>query len=292
MSIVQVKNVTKHYGDVCALENISVTFGENKIIGLLGRNGAGKTTLLNLMTNRLFASGGEIVIDGMDVRENDAALSLIYYMSEQTLFPESMRVSEAFLWTQRYFPSFDAVYAGALCDLFGLSPKKRFKALSTGYTSIAKLIMALSVNTPVVIYDEPVLGLDANHRDLFYKELLANYVSHPKTVVLSTHIIEEIADLLEEVIIIKDHKVAVHQSVEELLSSAYQVSGGEEAVNRFLSGRRCIHRETMAGFCAATILGAPSDADQAELTALGLHKQGVELQKLFIHLTGEARETR
>ena len=292
MSVVTINHLTKYYGDVCALQDVSLTLPENKIVGLLGRNGAGKTTLLNLMTNRLFPSSGEILIDGLPVRENNAALSRIYYMSEQTLFPESMRVSQAFQWTARFFPSFDSEYAKGLCDLFGLKPHKRIKALSTGYTSIAKLIMALAVNTPVVIYDEPVLGLDANHRELFYKELLANYMQHPKTVVLSTHIIEEIADLLEEVIIIKDQKIAVHQSVEELLCTAYQVSGPENAVNEYLLTHQSIHFETLGGFAAATILGTPGCEDLSQMEGLGLQKQGVELQKLFIHLTGEARKAK
>ncbi|NLD46047.1 MAG: ABC transporter ATP-binding protein, partial [Clostridiaceae bacterium] len=225
MGTVELKNITMYYGKVCALENVSITFEPDKIYGLLGRNGAGKTTLLNLMTNRLFPTKGEITVDGERVIENDKAVEKIYYMSEKNLYPENMKVKDIFYWTKEFYPTFDMGYAAELCKKFDLSQDKKFKALSTGYKSIAKVITAMASNSRVIIFDEPVLGLDANHRDLFYRELLANYMEEQKTIILSTHIIEEISKILERVIIINDKKITVNDSTENLMKSAYCVSG-------------------------------------------------------------------
>lgn len=290
MSVIQVNNLTKSYGTVCALEDINLTMEENKIYGLLGRNGAGKTTLLSLLSNRLFPDGGTVEIDGENVRENDRALQKLFYMSEAQLYPEAMTVQKSFGWTKAFYPQFDLEYAAALCKKFGLDPKKKMKALSTGYSSVAKLILALSVNTPIVAYDEPILGLDAHHRDLFYRELISNYTDHPKTVILSTHIIEEISSLLERVIFIRERKVAVDDSVERLLAGAYTVSGSEDAVKNFTQGRQCVNWERMGRFTSATLLGQPAGRERQQAGNLGLELTGVELQKLFIYLTREEGE--
>lgn len=285
MGTVQVKNITKYYGKVCALENISITFETDKIYGLLGRNGAGKTTLLNLMTNRLFPTDGEIIVDGEKVVENDKAVEKIYYMSEKNLYPESMKVKDIFYWTKEFYPTFDMDYAIALCEKFELKPHKKFKALSTGYKSIAKLITAMASNAKIMILDEPVLGLDANHRDLFYKELLANYVEQPKTIILSTHIIEEIAKILERVIIIDDKKITVDDSTENLLKSAYCVSGASGDVDKYIEGKKCINIDHMASYKSATVLEKITDNDKENAGKLNLEISKVELQKLFINLT-------
>ncbi|MFS0780385.1 ATP-binding cassette domain-containing protein [Bacillus sp. 1P06AnD] len=144
MSNVEIRSVTKRFGPLHALKDITLTFEENKMYGLLGRNGAGKSTLLNIMTNRLRSTEGNVYIDGQPVYENDETLTKIYCMSEYTLFPDYMTV-------------------------------RNVKSLSTGYSSILKIITARATHVPVLLLDEPVLGLDANHRDLFYRELIANY---------------------------------------------------------------------------------------------------------------------
>ncbi|MFZ5987580.1 MAG: ABC transporter ATP-binding protein [Bacillota bacterium] len=285
MSVIEIKNITKYYGKTCALDKVSLKIEPNKIYGLLGRNGAGKTTLLNLVTNRLFPTEGEITIDSENVLENDSAIGKIFYMAEKNLYPEGMKVKDVFRWTKEFYPSFDCDYALNLCDKFALNPQKKIKSLSTGYNSVSKLITALASNAEVLIFDEPVLGLDAHHRDLFYKELLASYIEKPKTIILSTHIIEEIADILERVIIIKDKKIAVNDSVENLLKSAYCVSGPSDSIEKFIAGRNCINIDQMASFKSAIIMGEITDADKDTAKKLNLEFSKVELQKLFIHLT-------
>lgn len=290
MSVIDIKNVTKHYGKVCALDNVSLKIEEKKIYGLLGRNGAGKTTLLNLITNRLFPTAGEITIDGESVIENDNAIGKVFYMAEMNLYPEGMTVKGMFKWTKDLYPDFDMDYAFKLCEEFGLNANKKIKSLSTGYNTISKLILALSSNTPILMLDEPTLGLDANNRDLFYKELLAGYMEKPRTIILSTHIIDEIADMLERVIIIKDSGIAVDDAVENLLKRAYCISGSAGSVDKFIAGKAPINIEQMASYKSAAIMGEISMEDRDMAEELNLEFSKVELQKLFIYITNTGGE--
>lgn len=281
MNAIEIKNITKNFGPVCALDHVSMTFEENKIYGLLGRNGAGKSTLLNVITNRIYPTDGTINVNGLPNLDNDTALGQIYLMSEKTYYPETMKIQDAFKWSKNFYPAFDMDYALELSKKFKLNIKKKVKTLSTGYSSIFKLIIALSVNTPFVFLDEPVLGLDANHRELFYQLLLQKYIEHPFTVIISTHLIEEVSNIVEDVIIIKEGKIIANTSREELLSQGYTVSGRAEAVNTYIQGKNVIGSDRLGGLMTAYILDKPNTAslpDDLEIT-------GLDLQKLFIQMT-------
>lgn len=279
---IKTQNLTKRFGLVQALQGVSITLEENKIYGLLGRNGAGKSTLLNILTGRLFADEGAVTIDGENAIENDRAQGKVFLMSEKTLHPDSMRVRQAFRWAQTFYPGFDQGQALSLSGDFGLSTNARISGLSTGYHSIFKLVLALSVNTPYVLLDEPILGLDANHRELFYKRLLEKYAAGPFTVVLSTHLIEEVASLVEDVIIIKDGQVLRQESRDSLLSQGYTVSGGAAAVDAYIQGRRVLGIDALGGLRTAYIQGSP---DKSAPSAQDLEFGPMDLQKLFIQLT-------
>ena len=281
MSQIEVKNLTKQFGAVTALDDVSLTFEENKICGLLGRNGAGKSTLLNLITGRIFPTAGEVLIDGEPVCENDNALSKVYCMSERLLYPESMTVKEVIKWTKEFYTDTDTEYALALADKFSLNTKKKLKALSTGYASIFKIIAALSCNAPILLLDEPVLGLDANFRDLFYRELIESYSRQPKTVVVSTHLIEEAADVIENVAIIKDGKIILSDTTQNALSAGYTVTGPAQSVDQYLEGCNVLGFDMLGGIKSAYVLGSlsPKDAPQ------GVEVSRMRLQSLFIHLT-------
>jgi len=280
MNCIEVKNITKNYGRTCALDNVSLCFEENKIYGLLGRNGAGKSTLLNVITNRIFADSGEVFVDGQPIEGNDAALGKLYLMSEKTNYPEKMKVKHAFSWSKNFYPGFDAAYAASLAEKFELDTNKMIKSLSTGYNSIFKLIIALSVNTPYVLLDEPVLGLDANHRELFYRILLEKYSEHPCTIIISTHLIEEVSGLIENVIIIKKSKIIKDESCEELLSQGYTVSGSASNVDTYISNQNVLGADTIGGLKSAYILGTRN----TEIPE-GIEISKLDLQKLFIKLT-------
>lgn len=283
MNCIEVKSVTKAFGNVTALNNVSLKFEENKIYGLLGRNGAGKTTLLNIITNRMFLDSGEVFIDGQAAVENDLAQSKVYLMSEMTYYPQGMRVQEAFRWTKEFYPSFDMEYAIILAEKFGLNVTKKVKELSTGYNSIFKIIIALAVNTPYILMDEPVLGLDANHRQLFYRTVLENYSENPKTIVISTHLIDEVANVIEDIVIIDQGEILKNEPCETLLAQGYTVTGSAAAVDNYVVGKEVIGSDSLGGLKTAYIIGK---LDKSGLP-VGLEVTKLDLQSLFIQLTSQ-----
>lgn len=279
---IKTESVSKTFGKVQALKSVSVTFAEKKIYGLLGRNGAGKSTLLNILTGRIFPEAGTITVDGEPALENDKAQSKIFLMSEKTLHPDGMRVKEAFRWAKVFYPAFDEDYAMGLAGDFGLALNTKVSGMSTGYRSIFKLVLGLSVNVPYVLLDEPILGLDANHRELFYKRLLEKYAEEPFTVVLSTHLIEEVAGLIEDVVIIKEGEVLRQESRDSLLSQGYTVSGGAAAVETYIQGKQVLGVDALGGLRTAYVLGTAEKTSEA---AKDLEFGPMDLQKLFIQLT-------
>lgn len=285
MAIINVKRVNKSYNKREVLKDINITFEENKIYGLLGRNGAGKTTLLNLITDRAIMDSGEITVDGENVYENDKALEKIYFMTEITLYPEDYKVKDIFKWTKEFYNNFDSKYALELAKKFSLNINTKIKNLSTGYNSICKIITTLASNAEVLIFDEPVLGLDANHRELFYKVLMENYIESPKTIILSTHIIEEVSSLIEKVIILNNSKIISSDESEELLEKAYTVSGLTENIDKFVEAKNIVNVEEITSFKSATIIGSLTKEDKKLAEDLDLKFSKVELQKLFIYLT-------
>ena len=287
MGTIKLLNVSKRYGDTFALDNISLTIEENKIYGLLGRNGAGKTTLLNIINNRIFADKGVISIDDKTLSDDKNALGNIYFMAEKNLYPQAMKVKDLFKWSKEFYPNFDMTYAIELSKKFELNINKRIRELSTGYTSICKIINTMASGAEILMFDEPVLGLDANHRDLFYKELTQMYIEKPKTIILSTHIIEEVAQLIERVIVLKDGKIINDENAEELLSQYYSVSGLNIDIDEYIKDKNCISVEEMAAFKLVVINGKNGDVEKREQKKLGLEGSKVELQKLFIYLTNK-----
>ena len=278
MKGIEVKNISKSFKDTQALRNVTLTFEAEKIYGLLGRNG--KSTLLNIISNRKYPNEGYVSVDGVPSAENDEALRKMFLINEMNLYPESMKVKDAFKVTKTFYPSFDEANALKLSEMFELNIKKKIKSLSTGYQSIFRNILALSVNVPYVFFDEPVLGLDAYHRDLFYRLLIEKYSEEPFTAVISTHLIEEVARVIERVVILNEGRLVCHEACDELLQRCCCITGPAEAVDRFAAGRKVLGYDALGGLKACYLL----EPAPAELPA-GLQASTPDLQQLFINLT-------
>lgn len=281
MNAIQIKNVTKKYKKVTALDNISFSFEFGKIYGFLGRNGAGKSTLINIMANRIFADQGEVLIDGIPAKENIEVHEKIFCMSETDLYDRDLKVKEHFKWTNRFYKNFDLNKALEYAKKFHLDTNKRFKALSKGYQSIFKLIIALSLNVPYVIFDEPVLGLDANHRELFYHLLLNEFENNERTLIIATHLIEEVSNIIEEVVFIDNGKILLQESIESLLEKGYSVSGLANEVDSYCQGRNVIGCDELGSLKIAYVLGEKD----ALPTGSNLQISAMNLQKLFVKMT-------
>ena len=286
MNAIQIKNITKRYKGVTALDDVSLSFEFGKIYGFLGRNGAGKSTLINIIANRIFADQGEVLIDGIPAKENMGVHEKIFCMSEADLYDRDLKVKEHFKWTNRFYSDFDLEKALALSRKFELDVNKRFKALSKGYQSIFKLIVALSIYVPYVIFDEPVLGLDANHRELFYSLLLKELENNERTLILATHLIEEVSNIIEEVVLIDRGKILLQKTVEELLETGYSVSGLAQEVDRYCDGRNVIGYDELGNLKVAYVLGEKAALPQGS----NLQIAAMNLQKLFVKITEKGED--
>lgn len=281
MNAIELTGLSKSFGPVKAVDQVSVRFEENKIYGLLGRNGAGKTTMLKMICGMLIPDSGEVQVDGQKAFENDSALQKMFFMGEKNYFPDDMKVKKTFYWCKQFRPEFDMEYAQTLCDSFGLNKNKKIKSLSTGYASIFKIVIALASNVEYLLLDEPVLGLDANHRDMFYRLLLEKYSEKPFTAIISTHLIEEVANVIEHVVIIKEGSIIRDESRDEMLQSGYTVSGKASVIEEYVQGRDVLGIDSLGGLKTACISGSytPSEIPgELEVTKM-------DLQRLFIQLT-------
>lgn len=281
MQGIQIKNVTKKYNGLTALDNVSFSFEFGKIYGFLGRNGAGKSTLINVIANRIFADEGTVLVDDVPARENMKVQEKIFCMSETDLYDKDLKIKEHFKWINRFYDSFNIDKALEISEKFNLDTDKRFKALSKGYQSIFKLTVALSLNVPYVIFDEPVLGLDANHRELFYDSLLKDYEDGERTIIIATHLIEEVANIIEEVVLIDKGKILLQESVERLLETGYSISGITKEVDDYCTDKNVIGYDELGSLKIAYVLGEKTPLPENS----NLQISAMNLQKLFVKLT-------
>ncbi len=281
MQGIQIKNVTKKYNGLTALDNVSFSFEFGKIYGFLGRNGAGKSTLINVIANRIFADEGTVLVDDVPARENMKVQEKIFCMSETDLYDKDLKIKEHFKWINRFYDSFNIDKALEISEKFNLDTDKRFKALSKGYQSIFKLTVALSLNVPYVIFDEPVLGLDANHRELFYDLLLKDYEDGERTIIIATHLIEEVANIIEEVVLIDKGKILLQESVERLLETGYSISGITKEVDDYCTDKNVIGYDELGSLKIAYVLGEKTPLPENS----NLQISAMNLQKLFVKLT-------
>lgn len=289
MSQMVCENLKKSYGDKTVIENLNLTLESGKIYGLIGRNGAGKTTLLSMLSNQAPVSGGEITLDGESVWENPKALSRICFARELNPSNENglggytvkgyLRAAEAFL------PHWDAEMAKNLLETFRLEEKTRLSKLSKGMLSMVTIIVALASKAEFTFLDEPVAGLDVVARDQFYRLLLEEYTESGRTFVISTHIIEEAADLMEEIIILNGGKILLQENTQSLLDRAVYVTGLASEVKEAIAGTAVCHIENMGRSKAAVVL---LEEGRELNPGFDVTVQPMTLEKLFIALCREA----
>lgn len=284
-NVVEVEHLTKSYGKVKAVEDVSFTIEPNKIYGLLGRNGAGKTTIMHLLTAQLFATSGGLKVFGEHPYENSRVLSQICFIKESQRYPDNYKVVDVLEVSALFFPNWDNKYAYALIEEFGLPLKQKVKKLSRGMLSTIGIIVGLASRAPLTIFDEPYLGLDAVARSMFYNMLLEDYAVNPRTVILSTHLIDEVSRILEHVMVIDSGKLIINEEAEALRGRAYNIIGSSSVVEDFIAGKTVIHKEQLGGLLTATIMGTTAAADARVAASLELELTPVSLQQLIIHLT-------
>jgi ABC-2 type transport system ATP-binding protein len=258
---------------------MSLKLEPNKIYGLLGRNGAGKTTLLNVLTSRLFPSSGKADVFGECSYENIEILKQICYIEEKGFYSPSVRISQVLQLASGLYPNWDSEYAERLLTLFELDRRKKYKQLSRGMESSLGLIIGLASRAPLTIFDEPSLGLDAVIRERFYDAVIDDFSEHPRTIIISTHLIDEVSRLFEDVIIIDGGKLLLQSDAAELRDKAYYISGKEDAVCAAANGLAVMSEERFGNTLILAVY-----ANSGIKTAQDVDVQQIPMQKLFVLL--------
>ena len=288
MSTLVCSNISKKYGEKEVLKNVDLTLEKGKIYGLIGRNGAGKTTLLSIMSAQNPATSGEVTWEGEKVWENRRALNHICFSRE--LVPSAsgngvgtMKVKEYLQAASYYYPNWQKELAKELVEKFELDVKKKIAKLSKGMLSMVTIIVALASKAEFTFLDEPVAGLDVVMREYFYRKLLEEYMDTGRTFVVSTHIIEEAANVFEEVIFLKNKGILLKENTEHLVARCFKVSGPAEAVDAATAGMELHQVETMGRSKGVTVLLKEGEqiAQSRELQL-----QSVNLQNVFVALCG------
>ena len=282
------EHITKVYGGREVLKDVSLTLEPGKIYGLIGRNGAGKTTLLSILTAQNPATKGTVSLDGEPVWENRKVLEKLCFSRELNVGAESgiasIKVKEYLRIAATYYAAWDKEMEKRLVSLFDLDVKKKLGKLSKGMLSMVTIIVAMCSKAPYTILDEPVAGLDVVAREQFYKLLLEEYSTSGRTFLISTHIIEEAADVLEEVIILHEGKILLVEETQELLERVRYVSGKAEEVDAAVAGLETHHPETLGRSKGVTVFLKPGQkVDESRDVSI----QMVNLQKAFVALCGE-----
>ncbi|PQZ57830.1 MULTISPECIES: ABC transporter ATP-binding protein [Bacillus] len=286
MFALETKDLMKKYKKKLAVNEVTIKVENHKIYGLLGRNGAGKTTLLNLLAGQIISSSGSVSIFGENIFENSKAMRSICFVRVKEEAHLSYKVKEIFKLCNMFYKNWDQKYAEELAGKFQLNMKEKYHKLSHGMQTVVGIIQGLASRAPITIFDEPTTGLDAAHRELFYSLLLEDYGEYPRTIILSTHLVEEVTHVIEDVIIIKEGRLVVQSSAEDLLQQGHIISGQKDKVDEFSINKKVINREIYGNKGIAVIWGKFTNEDYYSLEKEGLAVDEITLQKLFIHITG------
>jgi len=286
--MISLRDLTVRYGDTVAVDGITLDLEPGKIYGLLGRNGSGKTSLLSVLAAFRHASAGTVTVDGIDPFENPAFMRDTAFIRDVLDVTDSDRLGKVLDFAGRLRPTWDGGYAERLIDVFGLDRRRRVSALSRGQRSSLGVVLGLAARAPLTILDEVYLGMDAAARTTFYRELLADYLAHPRTIILSTHLIEEVAGLFEQVIVIDRGRLLVHEDTDAFRARGTAVTGPVAAVEAFVAGRTVLSEQNLGGVRQATLYGALDDDETVRARAAGLSLAPVGVQDLFVHLTSGA----
>jgi len=282
------KNVYKNYKKTEVLKGLDLQLEKGKIYGLIGRNGAGKTTLLSLMAGQNPVTSGEITLDGQKVWENQEMMDQICFSRElnpTTNFSISeLKVKEYLKMASIYMPNWDKEFAEELLKTFELDANKKLNKLSKGMLSMVTITVALASKAEFTFMDEPVAGVDVVMREQFYRILLDEFAESGRTFVISTHIIEEAADVFEEVIMLDKGKIILKENAVELLDRARHVSGVAEAVDKVMEGRETFHSEKLGRSKGVTVLLKQGETLESDAQ---ISVQPMSLQQVFVAMCGK-----
>ena len=276
--MIELKQVTKQYGQATVLKNITLSIEDPGIYCLLGRNGAGKTTLLKSIAGYQNITSGSIQVDGKAITTStlDTGVSYIENFAKHFNLP----VQKLLRIASEVNPNYDYDFAAEMMDRFELEGKKKFHHLSLGMKTMVSTIICLASSKNVILLDEPVLGFDALMRVEFYDMLTESFRKHPRIILVSTHIIEEIAKTIQKLILIDRGSVRFFDTLQAVETKAFCISGLQKDVEAATKDRNVIGQDAVGGLVTSYIFDTPPEETGS------LEIRPLSLQEFFIQMVG------
>lgn len=287
---IEVINLTKKYDRFTAIENMNLIIESNKIHGLLGRNGAGKTTLLNIVATHNFPTSGGVKIFGEEAWTKSEVLQKVCYIRENPIYPFNFKLKNIFDIVSDFYPNWNENLALELVDKFNLNLEKKARQLSRGMLSALGVIIGLASRAPLTILDEPALGLDAVARQTLYDSLLEEYCNHPRTILLSTHLIDEVSKIFENVIIIKDGEIILNDDADFLRNRGYYFLGNKAELKKVVKEKTILNEQMFGNQSQIAIFDELTEAEKVTAKENGIDINSIPMQKLFVYLTEDRKE--
>ncbi|WP_066069094.1 ATP-binding cassette domain-containing protein [Neobacillus soli] len=288
MNVIECNRLTKAYGGAKALNNLSFKLEENKIIGLIGRNGAGKTTLLKIIAGFMKETSGEIQVLAEKPFNNLTVSANVIFIHDQMNLPTALNLKEILQAAARFYENWDDELANRLFDYFSFNSSQHYQGLSKGMKSTFHMILGLSARCSLTLFDEPTTGMDAAVRKDFYRALLKDYIAHPRTIIISSHHLNEIEDLLEDILLIKDGKEYLHLPVADLKEWAIGLQGKTAVVDEWTQNQEVIFTKSIGiDQSYVVVRNHFSEADWQTARTAGVVLTPVTSSDLCVYLTSK-----
>ena len=275
---IDVQAVRRSFGRTTVLHDLDFAVPEHSILGLLGRNGAGKTTIMSIIAGQDRPSSGQVLVGGHTPFEHAPTLNTVRYIRDSQRYPDDYYLRHVLRIGPVFAPQWNAELAAELVDRFALPAKVAVKKYSRGQLSALGIVLGLASRAPVTLLDEPYLGLDVSARRVFYDALLRDYAEQPRTVILSTHLVQESESLFDRVVILDQGRVVASGERDEVVGNLVQLSGTTAAIGELTAGFEVLRTDTVGGL-SSVLVRTDNDLSTAA-HRLGVQVSGGTLQDL------------
>lgn len=285
--MIHLEQLTKKFKQHTALQQIDLHIQHPSIVGVVGKNGAGKSTLLKSIAGFLRPTSGNIRIWDVEPFNHLMISANSIFIDEHTTYPNSLSLGEIIQVGAQFYPSWNANLALELLRHFELSASMYYEQLSKGNKSVFNIIVGISARLPLTIFDEPTAGMDRNKRHDFYRLILKEYVREPRAILISTHFIDEIEHLLEDIILIDGGKLLLHLPIDRMREYALTITGDQQVVEEWIDQSDILYQEGVHESVVRVIV--KNKMEYKKLQKRGLHIAKTSVADLADYIT--RRET-
>lgn len=287
-NLISAQSLTKKFRNCTALEDVSFNIDTPCIVGLIGNNGAGKTTLLKLLSGNYTPTVGTASVldnDATDIMSRENCI----FIDDTVSYPFHFKLKDILNEMPDNFKNWDAKKADMLMQHYDLPFDRSYSKLSKGMKSTFNTIVALSANAPITLLDEPTSGMDVGARNDFYKIVLNEFIANPRLIIISSHLIGEMENILSEVIVLKASKLIFSGDVTELTRKGYRLQGNKADISPLLADAQIFEESSVFGKTQHALMCEYTESDLEYMTQHGIEHQQLSLNDICVYLCNTNR---